>query len=260
MKKPVIALVTDFGTEDGYAGAMKGRILSEAPEAVVIDITHQIQPYNVRQAAFCLNTSYPYFRDKTVFIAVVDPGVGTERKGIMVKTSKHYFVGPDNGVFSFIFYREGFQAFEILLSEMPENVSPTFHGRDVFARIAAWLVNGRELSEILKPLKDVYSFLRQPTKISDHEYRLEVLHIDHFGNLILNFHQEDWMKIDYPESIGVQIGNIELNGIVETFGQVPEGGLLLNWDSSGFLQLAQNTGNAANTLKAGVGDELRLLL
>lgn len=260
MKHPFIALLTDFGTEDGYVAAMKGRILSEAPEVRLIDISHSIKPFNVRQAAFCLNNSYPYFPEKTIFVVVVDPGVGTSRHGIVVKTSRHYFVGPDNGVFSFVIRREGFQAFRILLDAFEEPVAPTFHGRDVFVRIAAWLANGQALPNYLSPVKKIDSFLNPPQKISGRELMLEVFHIDHFGNMVLNLHRNDLLEFDDLSGIRVRIGDVELNSLLDTFGAAEKGALLLSWDSSDFLQIAQNMGSAAKQLNAAIGDRVHLYL
>lgn len=260
MRHPIIALMTDFGTEDGYVGAMKGRILSELPDAVIVDISHEIKPYDVRQGAFCLNNSYPNFPDKTVFVAVVDPGVGTERKGIVVKTSQHYFVGPDNGIFSFVLHREGYQASEIMLKAFNEEVSHTFHGRDVFARIAAWIVSGRDIKKFLNPLKEVYSFLKPPHKNRENEFILEIIHLDHFGNMILNFQKSDLLGFEDLSGVSLKIQELEIRRIHDTFGMVPRGELLLCWDSSGFLQIAQNMGSAAEKINCTVGDQVRLVI
>jgi hypothetical protein len=260
MKNPIIALVTDFGTEDGYVGAMKGRILSICPEANVIDISHNIPPYDVRRAAFCLNNCYPYFPDKAIFVAVVDPGVGSHRNGLVVKTSQHHFVGPDNGIFSFVYRREGYQASEIRLKAFSEDISATFHGRDVFSRVAAWIAAGRDLDKYLKPLKEVESFLKPPQKITEHEFLPRIIHIDHFGNLILDFHKNDLRALENVSQLRVRFQDIELTEIDETFASVEEGEMVLTWDSSDFLQIAQNMGSAAKKLNAAVGDQLKLLV
>ncbi len=259
MNSSFIALLTDFGTEDGYVAAMKGRILGLNPGAQLIDISHEIQTYNIRQAAFCLNTCYYYFPEKTIFVTVIDPGVGTKREGIVIQTSQHYFVGPNNGVFSFVYQREGYRAFQIQMQEF-EDVSPTFHGRDVFAPMAAWLAEGKSLQRYLKPIRKLESFLKQPQQLSEKEFGLEVLHIDHFGNIILNWHQND-----FPEKRGVfapmvTLRNQKFSHLAATFGDVPAGELVLTWDSSGYLQIAQNKGCAADTLGCTVGDEVKLSL
>lgn len=254
-KSPTVALLTDFGTEDGYVGAMKGQILTHCPNATLVDISHAIRPFDIRQGAFCLSNSYPYFPDKTVFVVVVDPGVGTSRRGLMVKTSQHFFVGPDNGVFSFVYHREGFQALEIQLTSFHDPVAPTFHGRDIFARIGAWQAAGKRLDNYLRPIKEPVTFLKPPHKVDAHTLELEIVHIDHFGNLILNFHQQDWMALGEVEQFQLQYQDLKFEQIYKTFGEVGKGEYCLNWDSSGFLQIARNLGNAAEQLAAKVGDK-----
>lgn len=258
MRSSIVAFLTDFGTEDGYAGAMKGRLLSLAPHVNVIDISHDIEPYNIRQAAFCLNNSYPHFPEKTIFVVVVDPGVGTPRKGIVLETSKHVFIGPDNGVFSFVCRQEGYRAYEILMDSLGDGVSSTFHGRDVFSRLAAWLANGRSLRQNVQPIEQVNSFLNPMQQISKKEFLLEVFHVDHFGNLILNLHKDDCLKLESIEDPGIRYKELQLTGVHKTFGEVAEGEYLLTWDSSNFLQIAKNKGNAAMGLQASVGDSVTL--
>ncbi|MCB0285137.1 MAG: SAM-dependent chlorinase/fluorinase [Calditrichaeota bacterium] len=259
-KQATIALLTDFGSEDGYVGAMKGRILTEFPGTTLVDISHAIRPYDIRQAAFCLNNSYPYFPEKTVFVVVVDPGVGTSRQGIVIKTSQYYFVGPDNGVFSYVFHREGYQAFRIDLNALPDDIANTFHGRDVFARIGAWLAAGKLPENVLSPQKSVQSFIKIPHKTAGNRMNLEVLHIDHFGNLVLNLHRQDWQVLESPETYRLVIKHLEFTTIRETFGDVPSGELLLLWDSSGYLQISKNQGDAAKTLQVNVGETAQLIL
>ncbi|MGH1363545.1 MAG: SAM hydrolase/SAM-dependent halogenase family protein [Calditrichia bacterium] len=258
MRSSFVALLTDFGTEDGYVGAMKGRLLDLAPHIHVVDISHEIEPYNIRQAAFCLNNSYKHFPEKTIFVVVVDPGVGTPRKGVIVETSQHIFIGPDNGVFSFVCRSEGYRAFEIKMDSLGEDIAPTFHGRDVFSRVAAWLANGRRMTNNVNPLSQLSTFLKPMQQISDREYRLEIFHVDHFGNLILNLHQDDCLKLEAIADPGIRYKKLELKGVRQTFGDVDEGAFLLTWDSSGFLQVALNKGRAAKKLDAVVGDAVTL--
>lgn len=260
MKHAIIAMITDFGTEDGYVGAMKGRIKGAMPGVDVIDISHEIDPYNIRQGAFCLHNSYPFFPDKTVFMVVVDPGVGTHRRGIVLKSSQHWFVGPDNGVFSFVYQREGVQVFEINLDAVADHIAPTFHGRDVFAPVAARLAAGESMGDLLRPAGDPVSFLSEPRRLSEREFALEILHVDHFGNLILNFHRSDWETLDHAADFTIQLKGVHLTGLRETFGEADQGELLLTWDSTGYLQIAVNRGQAARRLGSVAGDEARLCL
>ena len=256
----MIALITDFSTVDGYVGAMKGRIKSLAPNVDIVDITHQISPYNVGEAAFCLQNAYPHFPENTVFVTVVDPGVGTDRRGIVVKSSQHYFVGPDNGVFSYVFFREGCRYYEIMLDTMAGEISPTFHGRDVFAPLAASLVMGEDIRPNLRQISDPVKSFDLPERLDDHQFALRIIHIDHFGNLILNLTHSRFKRIPNVSKVALKIGETTIWDIQKSFGAVANRELVLTWDSSGFLQLAQNRGHAANTLSANVGDEVILTL
>ncbi len=259
-KSPIFALLTDFGTEDGYVGAMKGRIQSAHPSAKIIDISHSIQAFDVRQAAFCLSNSYPFFPEKTIFVVVVDPGVGPARNGIVVKTSQHYFVGPDNGVFSYVYRREGHQLTEIQVDSLETHISPAFRGRDVFSYVAAMLAAGADTSQYLSPTKSSVSFLKSPAEINENEFLLEVIHIDHFGNLILNFHKNDLMNLKNVTDESLDIKGVKIRDINITFGEVPEGEHLLVWGTSGFLQIVRNMGSAAKTLAVQTGEQVQLTL
>ncbi len=262
MKKqnPIVTLLTDFGTEDGYVGAMKGVLLRAVPGITIVDITHEIEPYGIRSAAFALLNSYHYFPSGTVHVVVVDPGVGTSRSGLVVQTGDYFFVGPDNGVFSFVYEQETFQAFRISEKEFGEQVSPTFHGRDIFAPTAARLLNGEKIETFAEPVQSLESFYFPFRKEDDHRIVLNVLHIDHFGNLILNITREEFQKLGLPENVRIKFKNGFLYGIQRTFADAGEGQILALWDSSGFLQIAQNRGNAARLLKMSVGDPVFLEL
>lgn len=255
-----IAFITDFGTEDGYVGAMKGKILSLAPGANIVDISHDIEPFNIRQAAFCLMNCYAYFPRKTIFVVVVDPGVGTERKGLVIQTASHHFIGPDNGVFSFIYNQEAYNSFEIRLDAIPWEVSPTFHGRDVFSPLAALLAKGNSINKYIKTTDKATSFIKPIKKIAENRFRIPVVHIDHFGNVILNFQKKDFSKIVKTKKFGIHYRNHEFRSIQSTFGDAAGGRLLLMWDSSGHLQIAKNGGSAARELDIGVDTEVELKL
>ena len=225
-----------------------------------MDISHQIAPYNIMQAAFCLNNAYPYFPGNSIFVVVVDPGVGTERQGIVVKTSRYYFVGPDNGVFSFVYHREGYQAYNIDITAFNEPVSSTFHGRDVFTRVAAWLAAGKSLEKFLIPTKKVVCLFQHPHRKSNNVIETEVLHIDHFGNIILNIDKIFWEEIGSPKQFVLQAGVQQFTKIEKTFGDVPPGELLLVWDSSGYLQIAKNQDSAAEVINIKPGDKISVQL
>jgi S-adenosylmethionine hydrolase len=260
MNQRIIALLTDFGTKDGYVGAMKGRILTEAPDAEVVDISHNIEPFNIKQAAFCLNNSYAFFPEKTIFVAVVDPGVGTKRQGLLIKTAHHYFIGPDNGVFSFIYSREACRVFRIVEEALPWDISPTFHGRDVFSPIACLISTSSNMDNYIEPVTEHFSFIHPFKKLDDQHYLLSVLHIDRFGNVIFNFHQKDHVVFGQKSEMTIVSKGRKISGILKTFGEVSESELLITWDSTGYLQLAKNMGNASRTLNLRTGDEVELIL
>ena len=184
----VVALLTDFGTQDGFVGAMKGVILSIAPDTPIVDISHEVEPFNILEGALILRAHYSYFPEKTVFVCVVDPGVGSERKALIVETPKYFFVGPDNGLFDLVLREEGsFKVYEITNERytLPKR-NNTFHGRDVFAPVGAYLKKGVKPEEIGKEIK--YEFkLNFPEPVKRDNYvEGEIVHFDRFGNAITN--------------------------------------------------------------------------
>jgi S-adenosylmethionine hydrolase len=257
-ESPIITLLTDFGTKDGYVGAMKGVLINGIPHASIVDITHNIEPFNYRQAAFSLMNYAFYFPAGTVHLAVVDPGVGTGRDCLILKTSDYYFIGPNNGIFSYILHTTGYQAFRINKKQFGSRVSPTFHGRDIFAPAAVRILKGDSLEKFAEPLDHLISFYESYEDMGDDEYRLRVIHVDHFGNLIVNFTSSDWKTLGSPADVRVQINHSFIYGIKRTFAEAAIDQLLLTWDSRGFLQIARNRGNAARTLEMKEGDHIIL--
>ncbi len=257
----VIALLTDFSTRDGYVGAMKGKILSYSLKHTIVDITHDVPPFDVRSGAFALLNSYRTFPSRTVFVVVVDPGVGTPRAGLVVESRDYLFIGPDNGVFSLILKEEEPTLWQIRTEMLPWEVSSTFHGRDVFAPLGAMAAVSRAAIEpYLEPFDaNPQTFWKDPRWEDGHHLQGEVLHIDRFGNIILNIKQEDIPPEKY-QTVRVMIGKHEVKGMKKTFGEVPPGELLINFDSSGFLQIARNQGNAAQKLKCKTGDRVIVFL
>jgi S-adenosylmethionine hydrolase len=254
MSKPVITLTTDFGHVDGYVGIMKGVILDICPEAVLVDITHEICPHSVHEAAYVLHTAAPYFPPGTVHLVVVDPGVGGARQPIVVQTQRFCYVAPDNGVLTMALAQDPGQL-TIHLTEprfrLPR-ISTTFHGRDIFAPAAAHLANGidpREMGSPI-PLSDLVTLpFRQPKPQANETWQAEILHIDQFGNLITNLQIE---ISDVP--ISIPIGQERITGLKRTFADVEPGELVAYVGSSGYLEIAVREGNAAAQLNLGVGD------
>ena len=253
-----VTLLTDFGTEDGYVGAMKGVLLNGIPDIQILDVSHSIQSFGIKQAAFSLMNYAFYFPPGTIHLVVVDPGVGTRREGLVVEAADYFFIGPNNGVFSYIYQFTQYKAYQIRESLFGKNVSATFHGRDIFAPAAVRLFQGESVKGFCDPLKKVVSVYESFQDLGQQEYRLKVIHVDHFGNLILNFTIQDWKAMGSPTDLRIQLNHSFLAGIKKTFGDVPTQQILMTWDSRGFLQIAQNCGHAAHTLKMKEDDFINL--
>jgi hypothetical protein len=252
---PIVTLLTDFGARDGYVGAMKGVILSRCPDARVVDLAHDLAPGDVAGAAFALAASAPHFPPGTVHVAVVDPGVGTARRGLALELGAQRFVGPDNGIFGIALADAGATA--ALRLHALENaalwhapVSPVFHGRDVFGPVAAHLASGGALADVGPALaRDALVRLAasEPTW-SGGALRGEVVHVDRFGNLVTN------LRLAAHDAAA---GSIALDGralrFVRTYGDAAPGELVALVGSTGRIELAVNGGSAAQRTGAGVG-------
>ncbi|MBI5237350.1 MAG: SAM-dependent chlorinase/fluorinase [Deltaproteobacteria bacterium] len=256
----MITLTTDFGLKDHYTGAMKGAVLSVNPDAKVIDITHLIQAGNIIEAAFIMAEACLFFPKGTVHIGVVDPGVGTKRRPVIIETARYLFVGPDNGLLILAAKKDGIKrVVELTAPRLFLNpASATFHGRDIFGPAAAHLSlgldpieAGREVSGVLVSLK-----IPQPKK-KGRVIRGEVIHIDSFGNLIVNIKSEDIERLS-AKQVSASIKGAVLKGIKKTYGLAKQGSLLALIGSSGFLEIAVNQGNASKTLFAKLNDEVIL--
>lgn len=268
MARPVITLTTDFGLADGYVGTMKGVILSICPEAVLVDISHDICPQAVREAAYVLHTAVPYFPPDTVHLVVVDPGVGSGRRPIVVQTARAAYVAPDNGVLSLALAHDP-PCLAIHLTERRYHrprISATFHGRDIFAPAAAHLACGvdpRDLGEPL-PVSDLVTLpFLHPEPQADGSWRGTILHVDRFGNLITNIQypiSNDQVTDDQmaQDRIAVLVGGEKVVGLRRTFSDVGPGELLAYVGSSGYLEIAVREGNAAARLGVTTGDPVRI--
>jgi len=253
----VIALTTDFGTKDYFVGAMKGAILSINDRANIIDITHEITPQHVFSAGFTLRSCYKDFPFKTIFVAVVDPGVGSNRRAILVETESYYFIAPDNGLLSFVFDEaENFRALELTNEKFfAAEVSRTFHGRDIFARVAAHLSKGVKPEEFGAEIKDfIHLKTAAPRKISEREIEASIIHIDHFGNLITNFKQTD-----LPENFALEINGKTINKVQSFFAEAERGELFMILGSAGFLEIAAFKNSAAKLLNARINQKVLLV-
>ncbi|MBA7507126.1 hypothetical protein ES706_05842 [subsurface metagenome] len=272
----VITLTTDFGAGDAYVAIMKGIILSTNPEVNIVDITHSVEPQNVYQAAFILGYTYRYFPKKTVHIAIVDPGVGSERRGVILKTPSALFVAPDNGILSYVIDElsstedltvqyskdqdsvtlgKGFEAVAITEPRFwRQPVSTTFHGRDIFAPVAAVLsldISPYELGEKITSLQ-VFPI---PKPLVDYQGNLTgtVLYVDHFGNLITNI-----KKSDLPgKDILIEAAGRLIQGITNYYAEGE--GLMAIIGSSSYLEISLKNGSAADFLNMRTGDEVKVI-
>lgn len=237
----IITLTTDFGTGDHYAGVMKGVIAGINPVALVIDITHGIESYNVAEAAFKLYASYAYFPEGAIHVAVVDPGVGSARKAIAAESGGYRFVGPDNGIFSLIFDKCGVERIVEITNHafMLPRVSGTFHGRDIFAPAAAHLSKGAAIRDLGKELRS-YERLDIPRLEEDGVVVTgNVVYADRFGNLMTNIPGSI-----IGDAVRVRAGDVTINYISDSYAGGKEGELLAVVGSSGFLEVSLNKGSA----------------
>jgi len=244
---PVVTLTTDFGTGDYYIGAMKGAILRIAPDTHPIDISHQIPPQDVLAAAFVLRHAAGEFPPGTVHLAVVDPGVGTQRRPLALGADDQLWVGPDNGLFSFILDRDDTRVHHITRRDLySPRPSSTFHGRDIFAPIAAHLSSGLDLAEVGPPIADpVYLPETTPNKFVE---RIEgqIIHIDRFGNLVTNIAAADIEP--WGTELRIRLGAYLLDGLSQTYADVEAGAPLALIGSVDLLEISVNGGSAAQQL------------
>ena len=253
---PIITLTTDFGGNDPFFGIMKGVILTICPEARIEDITHDISPQDIWQANFIIQTSYYYFPTSTIHVCVVDPGVGGQRRPILIKTKKYFFIGPDNGIFTGVLEKE-----EIVnIVELTEkkywlpNVSQTFHGRDIFAPVAGHLAK-QETGDIVKKfgkevkVNDLTRLnIQKPVK-NEKGYSGIIQYIDHFGNLITNIPNDN-----VPDEISGKVKDINFNGLVSSFSEAQNERLTAIKGSSGYIELFIYKKNAARLTSVNVKD------
>jgi S-adenosylmethionine hydrolase len=257
----IITLLSDFGLKDPYVAEMKAVILSICPEARIVDISHEIEKFNIRMGAFVLASAAPYFPAGTVHVAVVDPGVGTKRRPIIVETKHCFYVGPDNGLLMLAAQKEGISHVYHVSNRqyMLPRVSRTFHGRDVFAPAAAHLARGCSPSEFGPEIQD-YEFpeFAKPS-VREDELLGEVLHIDDFGNIVSNISAGDLAKMGIQEGCPLHLklkGETLILKLCSAYGEVPAKKPLGIVGSSDFLEISINKGNASKTFKVKTGDPI----
>ncbi len=262
--EPVITLTTDFGYKDPFAGVMKGVILNINPMARIVDLTHGIAPQNIKEAAFSIGMSYKYFPEDTIHIVVVDPGVGSGRRPVMVSANSQYFIGPDNGVFSYVyrFSREAPLVVHITAGRYflsPE--SPTFQGRDLFAPVAAWLSLGVGMSDFGDSLSDYQTFdVPFPDVTAEGMLKGEVIHIDTFGNAMTNIRSGDIRGLcgkAGPSTFKITFRDREVL-LKDFYSQAEDKGLYSLVNSSGYLEFFMNGGNASAVYNISTGDKVEI--
>ncbi len=257
----IITLLTDFGLSDGYVAGMKGVILTLCPGVRLVDITHQVPAFDIRSGSYLLKTVFDVFPPDTIHLAVVDPGVGTERRAMAVKTEcGRILVGPDNGLLAWVLSLRS--AWDSRALENPEtwrpSVSHTFHGRDLFAPVAAHLARGLPFHK-LGPSCSPKTATWVNAERKGHDLFGEVVHIDRFGNLITNITEQDLGE--WEGSIGWMVslpGVVSIPGISRTYGEGPAGEPMAVIGGSGHLEIAVNRGNAARALSVGTGAAVKV--
>lgn len=278
---PLISLLTDFGVSDNYVGVMKGVMLNILPEVNFVDITHQIPPQAVREAAFSLFTALPYFPEDSVHLVVVDPGVGSSRRPIGVQTPRYRFIAPDNGVLSYALSLE--KEFEVVELSNPAyqlaEISTTFHGRDIFSPAAAHLAAGVPLGEFGPDLEDIIRLPEPVLRMDPHQLSGEVLGIDHFGNIGTSINALRWVDEKTLElnpvwtgssadltgfqfsaaGVIIKLGELKIKGVSATFSSVEPGQPVAVVGSDRGLDLAVNQGNLAHDFGVEPGDRVTVL-
>lgn len=251
----VITLFTDFGTRDIYAGVMKGVILSICPDVQIIDLTHEIPPQDIRAAAWQISASYNYFPKGSVHVAVVDPGVGTSRRPILVACDGHFFIGPDNGLFSLLYQSE--MPFDVYVLNQKkyflDKISATFHGRDIFAPVAGHLACGTPPEELGERIRDPVIFSATKPEFDGRTLYGEVVWIDRFGNLITSISKQEFEKHIQKKPFVIKAGSISLKFLQKTYAGDKKHGIIALFSSSDLLEIAAVSGSAARRLKMGAG-------
>ncbi len=263
--KQVITLTTDFGLADHFVGVMKGVILNINPEVEIVDLSHQVNSYDIFDGAFTLAQSYRFFPSSTIHLVVVDPGVGTARRPILACTMNYKFVAPDNGVLSLIYEREdGLEVRHITASRYFLNpVSHTFHGRDVYAPVVGWLSKGVQVEQFGDAITDFAKFTPpKPRRVADTVIRGVTLKADHFGNIITNITPQDVPEIfaQDPAPFRIIINQQEITRLNLAYSMGKPSELFAILGSSGFLEICTNQGSAAKALNVSRGAEVEVML
>jgi len=263
--RPIITLTTDFGLNDHFVGTIKGVILAISPEIQIVDISHSVQAFDVLDGALTIAQAYSYFPSGTVHLVVVDPGVGTARRPILVSSDRHHFVAPDNGVLSMVYAREERLHIRHVTAEhySLQPISNTFHARDIFAPVAAWLAKGVDSEKFGDEITDFVRFNPpKPKSANGNTLRGVILKVDRFGNLVTNITPQDAPMLFGPEPAPFKmvVGNQEITEIHPTYSEGAPGEVFGILGSMGYLEIAANRGSAAKIVGSGKGSEVTISL
>jgi S-adenosylmethionine hydrolase len=260
----IITFTTDFGLSEHYVGAMKGVILSISPEVKLVDICNAVQSFDILDGAITISEAYDYFPSNTIHLVVVDPGVGTDRRPLLVSTARHLFVAPDNGVLSLVYAREERVTVRHITAEhyFRHPVSQTFHGRDIFAAVAGHLSKGVEPAKFGEEITDYARFAAPRPKPAAEGLKAVVIKVDRFGNLITNITPRDLPRLfeTAPPGLRIQIGKAEVRQLRTAYAHGAPGELFAIVGSMGYLEIASNRGSAAQLAGAGKGSEVTVML
>ena len=262
--RPIITLTTDFGLNDHFVGTMKGVILKILPNAEIVDICHSVQAFDILDGALALAQAYSYFPTRTVHLVVVDPGVGSARRPIIASSEEQNFVAPDNGVLSLMYAREERLSVRHITSDhyFLQPVSNTFHGRDIFAPIAAYLAKGVDHEKFGAEITDFVRFNAPKPKAADiNTLRGVVLRVDRFGNLITNFTPQDAPALfqQQPPAFKIVVGKREISAMRQNYAEGAPGEVFGVFGSMGYLEIVANRGSAAQLVGSGKGTEVQLI-
>jgi S-adenosyl-L-methionine hydrolase (adenosine-forming) len=262
-RRPIITLTTDFGLNDHFVGTIKGVILDIAPNVEIVDICHSVQAFDVLDGALTVAQAYSYFPNGTVHLVVIDPGVGTDRKPILVTSDRHHFVAPDNGVLSLVYAREERLHVRHITAEhyYLQPVSNTFHGRDIFAPIAAYVAKGVDPAKFGQEITDFVRFnAPKPKAMEGETLRGVVLKVDRFGNLVTNITPQDapMLFAADPAPFKIAVGKREITEIHANYAQGAPGEVFGILGSMGYLEIAANRGSAAQIVGAGKGSDVNV--
>lgn len=260
MARPVVALLSDFGTRDHYAGTMRGVILDICPDATLVDVSHDIQPHDIQAASLELAAAYRFFPTGSIFLVVVDPGVGSARRGLAADAGGRLFVAPDNGVLTHVFEQTPpRQVVEVTERRYARpTISRTFEGRDRFAPAAAWLARGIRLTALGRPLRDHVKLDLPALEVGDESIAGRVVRIDRFGNAVTNVERRPFERLAAAGGIDIEVGGCPVGRLVETYADIGPGEVCALFGSTDHLEVAANEASAGERLALKVGAIVRI--